>query len=277
VSFLPPEGTALLRSLGAGTTFEVALVSRGELACVCKRLRSRMLTEPRAHSALEREARVLAMGQLGCVPRLLGTGADAAGPYLLESCISGASLRELVEGWLERGKLLPSDLLHFLIRRSFEALAELHALGDEQGPLELVHGDLGPDHVLLDTEGQIYFVDFGQARWRGMPSVPEPGERGTLPYVAPELARGETVAEQRSDVFALAATLGYAALGRPPCTEEALPARLIEISERGVELGAIEASQLLGTVAKDVLLRALGFDPHARLGSAERVCSELAR
>ena len=266
MSFLPPRGAALVRALGAGSIFEVALVTLGGEEHICKRLRSRMLSEPVARSAMEREASVLRRVRHPSLPELIDEGSDISGPYVVESCLRGATLRELVDGWLERGSPMPPRLLGHVVRASFAALGEVHGLSTEHGALELVHGDLGPDHVLLGQQGQIFFVDFGQARWRGMDPALRGPDRGTLPFVAPELARGEVEPDQRADVFALAATLAFAALGRDPCSAETSAARLVEISEQGVDLEVLRGCARLEPEQLHALLAALHFDP------AERIC-----
>ena len=271
MSFVPPPGTTLVCALGAGSVCEVAVVRHDGREQLCKRLRPRMLHEPTARRALEREARLLERARHPTLPELFESSSDSSGPYLLESCLRGATLRELVEGWQERGAAMPAALMAHVVRAAFEALAQLHALGDDDGPYEIVHGDLGPDHVVLGESGQIYFVDFGQARWRGMDRELCGADRGTLPFVAPELARGDREPDQSSDVFALAATMAFMALGRPPCSAETPAALLVEVSEQGLDLPALAASDRLDRAARAALGDALRFDRSERLLRAAEV------
>jgi serine/threonine protein kinase len=168
-------------------------------------------------------------------------------------------------------------MLRALARAAFAALAELHAIADEHGPLDLAHGDLGPDHVMIGPAtrrpGRVCFVDFGMASTRDDPA--RAGERGTLPFIAPEVARGEQIGDQRNDVYALAATMAFAALGRDPCKSADAAARLVEIGERGVDLEAL-ASAKMGRVLRRVLFKALAFDPTERLQSARHAVYLLA-
>jgi serine/threonine protein kinase len=271
MSFVPPPGATLVCAVGAGTVFEVAVVRRDGRELLCKRLRPRMLHEPAARHALEREAQLLERVRHRCLPELCESSADAWGPYLLESCLRGATLRELVEGWQERGAAMPVRLLAHVLRAAFTELGALHALRDGDAPLELVHGDLGPDHVVLGEKGEIYFVDLGQARWRGMDRSLCGADRGTLPYVAPELARGEVEPSQATDVFALGATMAFVALGRPPCSADSPAALLIEVSERGLDLEALAQSERLDPKARAALCGALALDPAQRVSRAEDV------
>ena len=123
-------------------------------------------------------------------------------------------LRALAAEWHERAtRPCRGCSLRHIARASLEALAELHALEHEGAPVGFVHGDLGPDHVLFGPVGDIRFVDFGAARFRGMDAEPRDGDRGTLPFVAPEIARGEARPTQAHDVYALAATLVHSRSG----------------------------------------------------------------
>jgi serine/threonine-protein kinase len=260
-----------VRTIGAGSTFHLAVVRYAGRECICKRLRMRLLDEPKAHSVLRREALALDLLRLDSVPDLLELGEDDRGPYVLQSRLVGATLRELVDGFRARGSGVPRSLVRLVMEGSFRALAEIHALRDEDGPLELVHGDLAPDHVLLDRDGHVSFADFGLARWRGMSEIAEPSELGSLPFVAPELARGEHVPDQSCDVFALAGAVAFLALGRDPCAGATPAARLVEVSEQGLDTAAIERLEGIDSSTKEGILGALRFDRATRARRAEAV------
>lgn len=236
-----------------------------------------MRQEGVALRALKREQEVLRLVVADSVPTLLAAGEDEHGPFLVESAHEGLPLRALVEALVARRGRVPPAMLLSLARAAFDALAELHEAEDAQGPLEVTHGDLGPDHVIVGParpgeRGRLGFVDFGQARARGLPG--EAGERGTLPFVSPEVARAERDVDQEADVFALAATIAFAALGRDPCRSETASARLVEIAERGLDLDALPE---LGAPLDAVLREALAFDRDERLVGARALLARLER
>jgi serine/threonine-protein kinase len=68
--------------------------------------------------------------------------------------------------------------------------------------------------VYAGEEGGVAVADFGLARWRGTTSPWDGVFRGTLPYAAPEVARGE-VFDARADRFALAASILHVCTGLP--------------------------------------------------------------
>jgi serine/threonine protein kinase len=155
-----------------------------------------------------------------------------------------------------------------------EALAEVHEIAGEEGPLGISHGDLTPDHVVLSPLGAVAFVDFGAARWAGMDPGLESGDRGTLPFAAPEVARGEAAPGQAADAYALAATILFLATGGEPlvgATDEA--AMLLEIGERGIVPGRCD----LGEQSARALREALSLDPARRPPGARALWRALSR
>lgn len=271
MAYPAPEGTELVRRLGAGTMFDVALVREEGRVLACKRLTPRMVREPIGRAALVREAKALSLAKHPSLPSLVRVGSDGHGPFVLETALSGVPLRELVEAWRARGKAVPARLAAHVALAAVEALAEVQELRDEAGPIDLVHGDLGPDHVLVGPIGDVRFLDFGAARFRGFSPAPEgliAEDRGTLPYVAPEVARGEAPPSAQGDVYALAATLLYLVSGGPICRARDEVTMLREIGERGVLVDLLDAADALTQPERDALRSALALDPAARPVSA---------
>jgi serine/threonine protein kinase len=215
-----------------------------------------------------REARLLSLVDHPALPRLEHVGTDARGPFFLESFVEGTPVRALVEGWRERGKPVPATLVRHVSILALGALAELHELADREGPLAITHGDLGPDHVILGPLGDVRFVDLGAARFRGMEAELDTGDRGTLPYAPPEIARGEARPSPSADVYALAATLLFCATGGPLTKATGEAAMLAEIGARGLERELVDGASAFGPREREALRRALDPDPARRVTSA---------
>ena len=268
MAYAAPEGTTLVATLGGGSVFDVALVRFGGRDVVCKRLSPRAAREPAGRAALVREARALTLARHAALPALIRVGSDAHGPFLIETHVAGTSARALVEGWRARGAAVPPRLVVHVAEVAATALAELHALADDSGPIAFSHGDLGPDHLIFGPFGEVRFVDLGAARFRGMEASLESGDRGTLPFVAPEVARGEASPSAATDVYALAATLLFLAVGEPLTTAREAGAMLLEIGESGVRRSLLALAVGLDATARDALSRALSPDPADRTTSA---------
>ena len=104
---------------------------------------------------------------------------------------------------------LPTATVRWLAAGCAEALVSIHGAG-------LVHRDLKPSNVLVAPDGP-RVIDFGVARAaERIELTAAHGAVGTPAYMAPEQARDTKQASVASDVYALGATLAYAATGHAP-------------------------------------------------------------
>ncbi len=121
--------------------------------------------------------------------------------------------------WLTRGSLAAVGQPSVSQAAAWlEQIAEGLQFTHEKG---LLHCDLKPSNLLLDEQGRIRLVDFGQAYARGEAR----GALGTLGFMAPEQAllgseQAGSTPGARWDVYALGATLYYLLTGRCPRLSE---------------------------------------------------------
>lgn len=275
MDFPPPPGTELCQLIGSGSIFWVALVREAGKLCACKRLIPRVRDEPAGRVAMVREAKLLSVAKHPALPELRRVGTDKSGPFILETYVEGASLREIVEAWDRRGRRVPPRLVAHIAALASAALAELHELEDPGGPLEIVHGDITPEHIRINSFGDLGFVDLGAARFRDLEPKLDAGDKGTLPYVAPEVARGEARPNQSGDVYALAAALLYLATGEPIAHAREEAALLFEIGERGLRRELLPRAIGLDERGRTALHDALSPEPTTRLASARELADAL--
>lgn len=203
-------------------------------------------------------------------PKLLARGVDAEGPWLMMEHIPFPSLasRSLSEP-------NPALVLAFAAP-ALEALAAIHEASDARGPLEVVHGDVSPDNLLLrratdmrDSVDDARLVDFGLATFRDGRGIPSSALRGTPRYIAPEVARGEPATAQ-GDLFSLGLTFLHAASGFPARLGDALPSVIQRAGEESVIPYAEHASRALPAALRDALLAMVAFEPAARPATARQ-------
>jgi serine/threonine protein kinase len=261
----------LVRHLGIGTVFEVALVSdENGRELVCKRAAAASRASS-GERALERERAILAAAKSSHLVELVASGQDALGAFVLETVARGSALRDLV------GADPPADDEAWLVlaRGAADALAALHDLRDERGEFHLVHGDLSPDNIFFEPPAGVTFLDLSNATFRDARDPVFDQARGTLPYGAPEVARGEARPSRDSDTYALAATLLAVALGRSPVSATTEASRLLEVGMKGVDGARIDLRAGLPVRARKAIARALSFDPSERLTSSAELAAEL--
>src|SRR5262249_12790859 len=127
--------------------------------------------------AVLREGRALARVRSPYVAACYAADRHEGVPYLVLEYIPG---RNLAAEHRAR-PLTPAQALE-LVRQLAEGLAAVHACG-------LLHRDLKPGNVLVGDDGRPRLVDFGMAV--GLIQDDLVGISGTVPYMAPEQARGE--------------------------------------------------------------------------------------
>jgi hypothetical protein len=137
---------------------------------------------------------------------LLAVDDDGDDLVLVMPYLAGGTIGDQVRAY---GPLSPEQVLG-IAGPLLSALATAHAAG-------VVHRDIKPANVLFDLHGRPYLSDFGIARFRDATSglTATGAVLGTADFMAPEQARGER-ATPAADVFALGATLLFAATGRRP-------------------------------------------------------------
>lgn len=166
--------------------------------------------------------------------------------YLVETYIEGMDLDKFLIS-SENQPVAEEKVRHWL-RQILKALMYCHKR-------KVIHRDIKPANIIVTQENKAYLVDFGIART----FMAEKAAGLTRLFAPPEQYTG--VADERSDVYALGATMYNLLTGTPP----------VEASERkdGAPLD-IPSSRAprVSPSADRLVMKALELDPHKRYQNA---------
>jgi serine/threonine protein kinase len=246
----------LVSRLGEGGMGVVHLgLDRHGRAVAIKVLRPHVAYDPEARWRLEREVDTLARISSDRVAAVIDSDIAGERPYLVTRYVAGPSLDDVV---LDEGPLSPHELVD-VGRGLVEALEAIHAVG-------VVHRDLKPGNVLLE-DGEPVVIDFGIAHIADDVRLTSSGlVMGTPGYLSPEVIGGSPVT-QATDWWGWAATLAYAASGRPPFGRGPMDVVLGRVSRGEADLTGVDAR------LAPLLAAALAPDPRRRPPAREVVAA----
>ena len=188
--------------------------------------------DEKARARFERELR--AYGKLDGVPGiapLRGYGVHSGQLWIALDLIEGDNL----ERKLAREGPLPFRTAAQYLARVGRALHAAHTRG-------VVHRDVKPANIVLDSAGTTWLVDFGVATLVGEEAPGQGRYSGTMVYVAPEAFEEEPVMDARSDVYSLGVTLFELVSGRLPFSASNAGELIVQVMS--------ESSPLLHEVAR---------------------------
>ncbi len=168
---------------------------------------------------IQREAEVLSGLRHPNIVSVIEVGEDATlGAYLVMEWVDGGNLRARLDG--AEGWRLP---LPEALRIARDILAGLGAAHDAG----IVHRDVKPENILLDSDGTAKLADFGIAGEWAMAG------RGTQGYMAPEqedAVQGDSIGPA-ADIYSVGVVLFEMLAGRLPSQREDVRAALPEVDK----------------------------------------------
>jgi serine/threonine-protein kinase len=168
------------------------------------------------------EARIASRIEHANVAQILDLGEQHDILYLVMEWVEGDALSKLSRAVEKDGQLVPLGILLRILADTCAGLHAAHELCDAMGhPLSVVHRDVSPQNILVNTRGVVKVIDFGvaKARDRHAEETSSGILKGKIQYMAPEQATGKAV-DRRADVWAIGAILYRMLSGRAPFEAE---------------------------------------------------------
>jgi len=188
-------------------------------------------------------------------------------PFYSMRHVEGRTLAEIVhDGPLEN-------------RRAAAVLEPVARAVDHAHRAGILHRDLKPRNILVDTGERPFVMDFGLAKWLGETThgVTQTGQVfGTPEYMSPEQARDSSRVTAASDVYSLGATLYDLLTGRPPFRAASFAQTLRQVMDEE----PVAPRQLNPVIDRDletITLKCLSKVSSRRYASAAALADDLAR
>jgi len=213
-------------------------------------------------TAFEEEARITASFSHPNVVRVLRTGHAFGRFYIAMEMVSGGHFEHHIK---ERGRIPEEDVLPLAIEVA-HGLKAAKAAG-------LIHRDVKPGNILLDSDGHAKLVDFGLALVTHEGQATASELWATPYYVPPETVEGKEE-DFRSDIYAFGATLYHALAGTPSCNEECMSTDiLLKAKQEIVPLGKM-APQLSEEIC-EIVDKSMAYNRDDRYTSYDALIRQL--
>jgi len=187
--------------------------------------------------------------------------------YMVMEFLDGPTLKSRLESLHLHGERLPLKDVLRITRDVGLALGYAHERG-------IVHRDVKPANVILETSGRVILTDFGVAKiLTGTQFTATGTVLGTPAYMAPEQGLGQP-GDGRSDIYSLGVMLYEMATGRLPFDADTPLAVVMKHIHDPLPLPRLVAPDLPESLER-VILRALAKDPADRYDRVEGMLADL--
>lgn len=203
-----------------------------------------------AYKQFEREASMLAHLSHPNLPRVTDYFISSQLQYLVMDFVEGSDLASI----LSQYRVLPEKQVLPWIGQICNALSYLH----RQSP-PVIHRDIKPANIKIGSNGHVMLVDFGIAKFYDAKFSTTAGAKAVTPGYSPPEQYGNGRTDNRSDIYALGATLYHLLTGqRPPDSLQ----RIVSTNARIIPPNQLNAS--ISPHIAQAMLKALSISADQR-------------
>ena len=187
--------------------------------------------------------------------------------YFTTEYIKGQTLRQ----WMAENPSPDVGKVREIIEQIASALRALHRQ-------DVIHQDLKPDNIMIDTEGRIKIIDFGAVQAAGLAELATVLQRqhpeGTLNYTAPEYLIGDR-GSKRSDIFSLGVIAYEMLSGQLPYKERKVDKFQLKSYHHLKYISILQYRPDLPSWIDAVLKKAVAPNPEKRYGLLSELVHDL--
>lgn len=255
----------ILKRLGEGGMADVYL-AQDELLnreVAIKVLRGNLALEPVSLLRFQREANSASALTHPNIVEIYDVGEEEGLHYIVMEYIRGRTLKQLIA---QRGALEKNEALA-IMDQLISAVEEAHKKS-------IIHRDIKPQNVLIKDDGTVKITDFGIATVSDSLQLTQADTvLGSVHYLAPELARGESASFQ-SDIYSLGICFYELLTGEVPYRGES-PVQVAMKHLKDEMPSVLDFNPSLPMSIENVIRKATAKNRNHRYKSAEEMRSDL--
>ncbi len=246
---------------GMGVVFKAMDLSL-EREVALKFLPRRYNTNPAMKQRFEREARAAAALD----------HANICGVFEVGETVEG---RLFIAMPFYKGKTLKQKIFDktITVKEAVEFAAQTAQGLEHAHQAGIVHRDIKPENILITDDGKLKILDFGIAKIADADVTQKGLLLGTISYMSPEQAAGETV-DMRSDLWSLGLVLYEMITGRQPFVNEEISTMISTILLRE-PVPVSEIAENIPPELEKIILKALRKNKNERYQNALEFAEDL--
>jgi serine/threonine protein kinase len=233
------------------------------------------MKSPEAVKRFHREVKAAARLSHPNIVTAYDAGENQGIHFLIMEFVDGKNL----SSWVKESGPMPVQKAVDCIIQAARGLDYAHKQG-------IIHRDIKPHNLLLDSHGTVKILDMGLARVEDAPGASSSGESeeltgngqvlGTLEYMSPEQALDTKNADARSDIYSLGCTLYYLLTGSTPYQGNTITKKILAQQLKPIP-SLREKRKDVPTYLDNVCHKMLAKQPEQRQQSMQQVIEALEK